>query len=165
MKAGNEKSFDQLFRIFYVRLCAYAATMVNATDAENIVQDLFVHIWEQRKRMELHTSVSTYLYVSVRNRCMTFLQHEAIGRRVITSLTYSSEKTLDPDGKHELFNLVCSGLMTLSATTRKVFLLHRFSNMSYKEIADTLGLSVKNVDYRIGIAKKELRKHLKDFID
>ena len=76
IKSGNKIAFDQLFLEYYSYLCNYAFQFLHEKDgAEEVVQDLFFNIWEKRESLEIKSSVKSYLFQSVKNRCLTLLNH------------------------------------------------------------------------------------------
>ena len=70
VRKGDKKAFDELFCMYYAPLCVHACRFVEDTDAENIVQDLMLYIWENRRRLEISISLRSYLFTSVRNRAL-----------------------------------------------------------------------------------------------
>ena len=79
IRTGDEMAFEKLFRLFYEALCRYAQNMVNEPElAEEIVQEMFVQLWEKRQSLDLHTGIRPYLYKAVHNRCLNQIQHQKV---------------------------------------------------------------------------------------
>ncbi len=155
--------FEKLFRDYYVPLCRYAYSIVrDANSAEEIVQEFFYSYWLNRKRLSIKLSVKSYLYRSVRNRAIRFLQHLTIENRLLsqssgTDLYDSPEQTFTGN---EMAQLVDKTLQKLPERCRKIFLLNRINGLKYKEIADLLKISIKTVEADMGKTLIALRTSL-----
>jgi RNA polymerase sigma-70 factor (ECF subfamily) len=166
---GDEMAFENLFRIFYKPLCAYAFNFLKDSDsAEEIVQDVLVHIWQSRKTFQIETAIRAYLYRAVHNRCMNFFRHEAVKQHYQSYKVALSEQSYEAAGSrlalNELKHKIDEGLETLPPACRQIFRLSRMEGLSYKEIADLLEISVKTVENQMGKALKLMRIHLADFL-
>ena len=76
---GDKKAFGQLFRMWYVRLCLYAESIVRDRDmAEDLVQNLFCMLWEKREEIDIRESMKAYLYRSVYHAALNSLKHEKV---------------------------------------------------------------------------------------
>ena len=167
LKSSDLKSFDAIFDRFYPALCAYGAQFVSLQDAENIVQDVMLWLWENRESIMIENSLGTYLFRAVKNRCLTLINRGAIRSKVVSDLQQSMREKFDsPDFYvvEDLADHLEAALAEWPPTYRQAFEMNRFYGKSYKEIADTLGLSPKTVDYRIQQALKRLRVALRDFL-
>lgn len=165
LKSGNLESFDAIFDRFYPALCAYGAQFVSLQDAEDIVQDVMLYLWENREGIMIQNALGTYLFRAVNNRCLTLINRGAIKSKVVSDLQQSMREKFDsPDFYEDLAEHLKAALEELPPTYRQAFEMNRFHGKSYKEIADTLGLSPKTVDYRIQQALKRLRVALRDFL-
>ena len=138
IQRGDQKAFDALFRRYYPALCAYGHRFVDLEDAEEIVQDSLLWIWENRENLFIETSLSSYLFKMIYRKALNKLAHIDATQRADTRFYEEMQEMLqDTD---------------------------RFRDMSYKEIAEILGVSPKTVDYRIQQALKQLRVDLKDYL-
>ena len=82
IKSGDQRAFERVFRMFYVPLCDYAAMILGEqAEAEDVVQDLFMHIWRSRVEIEVQDSVKSYLFTSVRFRALNVLKHKMVERK------------------------------------------------------------------------------------
>ncbi len=167
IQAGDEEAFDSLFIRYYPILCAYAKRFVGLDDSEEIVQDTMLWLWENSRQSVIETSLKSYLFKSVKNRCLTLMTHYEMRERVENKL-YQSLQTYyeDPDFYivDELRNRIDDALARLPESYRESFVLNRFNQMTYQQIAQKLNISSKTVDYRIQQALKLLRKELKDYL-
>lgn len=163
---GDKESFNILFLKYYVVLCAYARQMVSLEDAENIVQDIMLWMWENKRVEEIMPSVKSYLYTAVRNKCITLINREKVRYRVKNELLDEMSDFFYDNSlfTSELKNRIDDAIKNLPDSYRIAFEMNRFQNKTYKEIADELNISSKTVDYRIQQALKILRIELKDYL-
>ena len=167
LRSGDIKSFDMIFDRFYPALCAYGTQYVSLEDAENIVQDIMLWLWENRTDLIIETTLGTYLFRAVKNKCLTLINRGTIRSKVANAIQESMRSHFDSPDLYVVENLVAhidAALAELPPTYRQAFEMNRFQNKSYKEIAAILGLSPKTVDYRIQQALKRLRITLREFL-
>ena len=164
------KAFDQLFRRYYARLLAFASQYVSENDAENVVQDVMTHLWENAGSIHLQHSVSTYLFTAVKYRCLTLISRGQVRQKVLSNLrmTYLDEVAVSSVSNHvhyaELRALYSKTLEQMPAPQRETFLMSRYDDMTYEEIARAQNVSVKTVEYRISQVLKRLQEVLSEFI-
>ena len=167
LHAGNERAFQTLFRKYYPAMCSFAWQFLNDRElAEEVVQDLFVRIWEKRENLNIQTSVRHYFFKSVRNHCLNQLQHEKIKKKYSDRILESSHQDINPDQFYievDLVQRIERSIDSLPPKRQEIFRLSREQGLKYKEIAETLNISVKTVEAQMGLALKHLREELKDF--
>lgn len=169
VRAGDERAFESLFRALAPGLCALATRYVGSRSvAEELVQDLFLDVWTRRESLHIEQTISAYLYTAVRHRALNHVRRERGPARVRdTSFAMHPD---DPDprapGASELLDAleIQDAIDRLPARCRLVFTLHRQQDMSYGEIATSLGLSIKTVETQMGRALKSLRERLKHLL-
>lgn len=168
IQAGNEQAFREMFHAHYSKLCGFAADYLDSVDrARDIVQDVFLKVWRQREKWEVHTSLKSYLYQAVRNRALNEIRRSDTKDRFESYLEYTS-KELDQrtaaDTVHmkNLSEDVEEAISDLPDRRRMAFLLHRRHGFTYKEIARIMEISPKTVENQIGRALKTLRDQLAD---
>lgn len=166
----NEKPYNQFQRVFeqyYNALCNYAFTFLkDLSSSEDIVQEVFARVWEKRQDLITSDTIRFYLFAAVRNNCLTHLKKEKKAAIVELSdydvaeeqIAFSQE--VKPEADYKM--LLAAAMDQLPDKCREVFVLSRMSKQSYKEISDTLGISVKTVENQIGKALKILRAFLKE---
>ncbi|MBL0316336.1 MAG: RNA polymerase sigma-70 factor [Flavobacteriales bacterium] len=168
IKGGNQKEFEMLFRKLYRPLCLHARTYLQSNDeAEEVVQSVFIGFWEKRNQLVIDTSVSSYLYRSVRNHTLNVLKHEKVKRKYTGYvLNHNSEGSIDHAEMEssELEIKIADALQTLPEQCRLVFTMSRYREMKYAEIADELGISIKTVENHMGKALRMMREELKDYL-
>ncbi|MCQ2184426.1 MAG: RNA polymerase sigma-70 factor [Bacteroidales bacterium] len=168
-KKRDAAAFDKLFLRWYAPLVSYARQFVCTEDAENVVQDVMVSIWENAPETVIRTSVSSYLFSAVKNRCFTLVNRGSIRMRVMDNVRASLLNEVIPDSSgdldfNELIIKVRMTLLKLPEPQRRAFEMSRFEDLSYKEIAEIQGVSAKTIEYRISSVLKALREALEDYI-
>ncbi len=167
MQRGDLKAYGVLFRRYYPMLCAYATKFVELKDAEEIVQDVMLWLWENRKTQTFETSLSQYLFKTVYHRAINQIVRHQSQLRADTLFYENMQEMLQDTDFYQLEELqkrIREAVDALPPTYREAFVMHRFDNKSYKEIAEILQVSQKTVDYRIQQALKQLRIMLKDYL-
>ena len=166
---GDERIFEQVFRKYYAGLCTYGRSILHdADEAEEIVQNVFVSIWEKREEIEITQSLKSYLYRAVHNHCLNRIKHQKVrDEHQQYALHYqdaSYESVSQTVYKNELEKQLAKAIEKLPEQCRIIFKLSRFDELRYQEIADQLGLSVKTIENQIGKALKILRIELADYL-
>jgi RNA polymerase sigma-70 factor (ECF subfamily) len=167
VRAGDSKAFEVLFHTFHAPLCSFAYRYVEAADvAEEIVQEIFLFVWERRETWDVRTSIRSYLFTAVRNAAVSFLRHERVIRRrqsEALELFQVSSPSADLEvAEGEIIAAVQRAVGRLPERCRLVFTLQREQGLTYREIAEALGISPKTVEIHMGRALKTLRKSLAD---
>lgn len=167
MQAGQKKAFDSIFRKYYQPLCAYAYRFVSFYDVEEIVQDVLLEIWQRRETLDIHISLRAYLYQAVRLRCLNCINSNAVRQRVKDEFRQAHDNFMHTEDHLQIDELILrikKAIDNLPPKYKEAFLLHRFGDkdMTYKEIAEKLNVSVKTVDYRMQQSLKLLKEELRD---
>ena len=166
---GDEMAFEGLFKSHFAELTIYATRFVEEIEnAEEIVQDIFFNLWNNRLKLNINTSIKAYLYTTVRNTCLNLIKHKKVENKYREYFSRQlHEDELQPedwmDG-NELQDKITETIEKLPPERKKVFVMSRFDNLKYKEIAEKLDISVKTVENQMGKALKFLREELKDFL-
>jgi RNA polymerase sigma-70 factor (ECF subfamily) len=167
-QGGNHTVFDYFFDKYYQGLCVYAYRMLKSnTEAEDLVQDFFVRILENRATISIETSVKSYFIRSVHNRCLDNLAHQKVKiNHEQFRLKMMSEEDLQeyPLLDSELARQIEQAIQNLPDVIRETFMLNRFEGLSYQQIAKQENVSVKAIEYRISKALTILRKDLGDYL-
>ena len=171
----GEKGFKVVFETFYPRLLRFAKEyVVDRFEAENILQDVFLRLWEKRASLPADINLQAWLLTMVKNQCMDFLRHRQVVQRLSVdwetvqereaSFNYHAISHFEPEEMdvEVLERLVEKAINELPEQCRKAFELSRYDGLKYKEIADKMGVSVKTVETHISHALKILRVTLKD---
>lgn len=170
---GDERAFEQLFDAQYAALCDFAASYVRAPDiAEEIVQTVFLRIWERRRTWEPTGGVRAYLFTACRNAAFDYLSHESVVRRTevtaasagdVPALGYVPRAPDDAAMADELTNALRAAVEALPERQRAVMMLRWQHQLGPTEIARVLGITVKGVESHVLRALADLRQQLAKF--
>jgi RNA polymerase sigma-70 factor (ECF subfamily) len=167
IREGDTGQFESLFRSSYVSLVRYAKTIIKDHDtAEEIVQDLFVRIWQDRQKLTIESSLNGYLFRAVHNRCLHWLDHSRVvdkhAQEMAARDTQNTETPVDIIQYNELQLKIAEIIARLPERCGQIFCMNRFEGLKYTDIAEKLSVSVKTVEANMGRALKEFRKVLKE---
>lgn len=165
--AGDNTAFESIFREHYPILVGFAGKFVEEhAVAEELVQELFVQIWEKRENLHLSGSLKSYLFTSVRNSALNHLKHLKVRKGyqdyMVARETPQGEK--NPIEAAELASRIDQAVKSLPERCREVFVLSRQEGLTYGEIADRMEISKKTVEVQMGKALRNLRSHLKAWL-
>lgn len=158
-------NFEALYKQYYSVLCNAAENIVGDSDsAEDVVQEVFIKLWNKREEIDSILNPKAYLFRSVINTSITFLEKTKNKVRIDSVKVASLVSTDSNLMSKELEEKISAALDNLPAKCKAIFVLSRFENMKNKEIAEHLGVSIKTVENQMGIAFKKLRTELKPFL-
>ena len=165
---GDKVAFKELFEYYYAPLCVYARHYVDDIDTcEDLVQDVFCSIWNNRKNLDPTFSIKNYLHTSVRNSCLNYIRSKSFQTRsnddVYNSPNYS-ENMEDLLFLHELEELLAKALSKLPTEYRIAFEMSRLENRPVEEIAKQLNISTRTVERYRNKAVEILKNDLKDYL-
>jgi RNA polymerase sigma-70 factor, ECF subfamily len=169
IQQGDEAVFDAVFRSLYAPLVRYAATLTNGDfiEAEDMVQQVFTKLWDNRAALSVQYSIKAYLYRMVHNTALNRVRSQKTRERYTEHQVraMSNDAVPAPDeSASELQHQYGLALSTLPPQCRQVFELSRFEELKYREIAEHLGISIKTVETQMGKALKVLRQELSEFL-
>jgi len=158
-------AFENLFRLHHKRVYAFAIYLLSSeSQAEDIVQNVFMAVWNQRKTLQISTTFITYLFGIARHMVYDFIQRkirqEAFVEFTLENNTDYSFITEETVLFHELEEQLMKHVGELPERRREIFRLSRIDGLSYKEISEKLGISENTVDSQIRHALNYLRNHL-----
>jgi RNA polymerase sigma-70 factor, ECF subfamily len=161
----DNNSFEKLFRANYTSLCRHSVQFVRRPEvAEEIVQDQFIYIWNNKNNIEIHTSIEAYLYKAVQNKSIDYLRSRFANIEFEDTDSLSCRTAWeDPSEKleaNELKQLIKKAVHDLPEKCYAVFTMSRFGGMKNQEIAESLEISVKTVENQITIALKKIKSFL-----
>ncbi len=163
IRNGDISAFEKIFNIYYPVLCIYAKKIVGDLDeARDIVQDVFVKVYNDRDNLAIDTSIKSYLYKAVHNASLNRIKQIKIHRHHHEYIKNQAPFSEDHDTmiKAELEEKIWQIIQSLPDKCRKIFEMNRFEGKKNKEIAETLGISIRTVETQISKALKILREHL-----
>lgn len=169
LKEGDSDSFSVLFKQTHPRMMGYCQLFVkDKKDAEDIVQECFFGLWENRGKIDLHKSVESLLFVSLRNRCLNYLKEHSrysfnsLQEGVIANelqylyqLDFNDAKEISLE--EQLIEALKKAIEELPERKREILLKNKVEGLKQKEIAEELGISVKTVEKHLKEAKTELK--------
>lgn len=167
----TEKLFEHIFREYFVRLCCFADRYTNnAEESKEIVQDVFLKVWDKRDVLPLDDELKFYLFRSVKNACLNLLQHKRVVDEFqsVLYLLYAANENDNTVFQSyeavELMDEINAAINSLPVECRRIFRLSRDSGLKYAEIAQELNISVKTVETQMSRALSRLRNSLKDYL-
>jgi len=167
LKSGNIKAYESLFRQYYAALVIFAGKYVSDLDvAREIVQDFFVKLYEKRLSLSIDVSVKSYLYRSVYNGCINYLNQRNIHEKHIKNIGLERELLDDPEDEIRSVDLqkkIFDSIEELPFRCRQIFKMKRFEGFKNEEIANRLNLSKRTVETQMSKALKILRSNLSGY--
>ena len=169
LQQNDRSAMKELFDTYYARLCRVSYRIVqDAEEAKDVVQEVFVKLWKNRETLQVHTSLFAYLSRAVVNTSLNWLEKQ----KKFTSTTLDQAEILQVpfnsleqgQAAEELAHLAEKAVQKLPPRTKAVFILIRHEEMSYKEVAEALEISVKAVEKEMMKALRLLREALKDYL-
>lgn len=169
LKNGHQKTFELVFKTYYKRLCTYAFDYTKQLEtAEDLVKDFFLNFWFNREKLEIKTSLSGYLFRSVHNLCINYLEREKkknletpAENLYLIELKLKQPLTQDyPIGNllaSEMEDQIMTAIERLPEQCREIFKLSRFDELSHKKIAEKLSISENTVKVQIYRALQKLK--------
>ena len=167
---AREQAFDALFRRHYRALCRFATRMLGGeAEAEEVVQELFLFVWERHDVISDASPSRAYLYRAVHNAALNRIRHQRVERRWADGEGHPVGQATDAPvdtmfEEQELARAVRQAIAQLPERTRLVYTLSRQDQLTYAEIAATLGISVKTVETQMTRAFRRLRIALGPFL-
>jgi RNA polymerase sigma-70 factor, ECF subfamily len=170
-KYDDELAFELLFRKYYIRLFNFANKFIaNSAESEEIVQEVFLNIWNKRDQLQLDEVIRPYLFKSIQNLCFNFLKHKKLidNYYSIIEVVYKNQSeefnTYESLLYTELQEKVDVAIQSLPDQCRKIFQMSRQDGLKYNEIATELGISVKTVETQMSRALSKLKDELRDYL-
>jgi len=167
LKNSNSRAFEKVFTDNFLNLCRFANSIVHDEDsAQSLVQQVFINLWESRKHIDHIERLTPYLTTTVRNNCLNFVKREKRSVELSdVTLNYQVENTTDNQiNRIDFEESLTIALASLSERCKTAFEYSRFDNLTNKEIAQKMNISVKGVEALIGRALKSLRISLADYL-
>lgn len=157
-RIDNELAFNQLYDRLWKSLYLFSLKLLkNETEAKDVVQDVFCNLWTKRKELEIK-NINSYLFSATKYKCLEYIRKnknytELLSRVNLVDLENNTERDLD--FKETKFKIE-KGIDTLPKKTRQIFTMSRYDDLSNKEIAHKLNISIKTVEYHITQSIKQL---------
>ena len=155
-------SYNKLFDRYYGRLCQYVyGILMDKSDAEDVVQELFLSLWKNRERIDIKDNVSGYLFRMAKHLALNFIRSKAhlntLSEEQASYLLSYEDDRLETD---ELRIALYSCIDHLPDRSREVLLLHRVKGLKQSEISEKLSISVKTIKNQIWMSLQKIKKCL-----
>ena len=168
IRSSNTAAFESLFNFYCQKLINFSRRYVwDKQTAENIVQDIFLKIWQNRNTLDPSKMIKTYLFTAVKNESLKHLRHADVHKRWAEFISLSQDSAIDPEktlSENETKKEIENAISSLPEKCREIFTMNKFDKLKYREIAEILNISVKTVETQMGRALKKLREKLKTII-
>jgi len=163
----DKSSFKNLFELHYSPLCNFAYRITDDIDqAEDIVQDIFVKVWNDPDLLDGNKNINSYLYSMVRNRALEVIRRENISQKINQQLEYIQNNAADTNVEEEeiekllLVEQIYVSIRQLPPKCSEVFTLSKVNGLTYVQIAEKMNISVKTVENHMGKALRLMRELL-----
>ena len=169
LQQGDEYAYTEIFERYKVLLYKHAYRLLGDEDeANDIISDLFLALWQKRESLNLQVSLSGYLYGSVRNRVFDLMTHQKVIARYLDSIrVFIEQGNYETDERiraKELAAIIEREIAALPPKMREVFELSRSGEYSYKEIGEMLNIIEGTIKQQVHNAVKTLRPKIHSFL-
>ena len=165
----NISNLEKLFKGHYKSLCNVAFNIVHdRAAAEDVVQDVFLKIWKKREELSINTSLKGYMFRSTINTALNYIEnrkrnfpvYNELNEEMVGGVGKAEDHLLETELKEKL----TQSINRLPGKCKQIFILSRFEEMRYAEIAEKLNISIKTVENQMGKALRRLRRYLHAYI-
>lgn len=169
LSTGKKEAFKFIYTNYYDQLCMYAYKLVNDMGvAEEMVQDVIMHLWENRSSVEKINNLNSYLYRTVHNKSLNYIKHTKVQLRYQTEAAYKIKQLetqfRTEDIEQELLNQIETYITELPDPTKAIMRLKYIEGKKYKEISKELKIAERTVGLHISKALEELKAKTFGFI-
>jgi RNA polymerase sigma-70 factor (ECF subfamily) len=173
LRRGEKKAYEEIYNDFFGVIYHLCLQYLHDEEAsKEIVQDTFMKLWEIRETLNDQINIRNFLYTITKNNCLNYLRNQSIALKYQTNMKYLemqfNYEALEKLGNYfqfeELKTKIDDAISKLPEEVRETFMMNRFDDLHYKEIAQKLDISVKTVEARISKALRILREELKDYL-
>ena len=167
LKTDSVDCFEEVFKYYFKPLCAFASQYVSGEDAEEVVQETMLWLWENKHTIIAEMSLKSLLFTIVKNKSLNKIKALQIRTRIHNNIIEKHKEQFEsPDFylEKELYNIYTEALNKLPDSFREAFEMSRNQMLTHKEIAAILDVSLQTVNYRLCKALDILRVELKDYL-
>lgn len=174
-KEGNQVAFAYFYDYYFSKIKAFSISFIyDKEEAENVVQEAFLHLWENRSTIDSVNGVSSFLYTYTKSKCLNIIRHNKVKERFKDDVLNQKERELDAEilnsfsfdvlELNELEHLINGSINKLPPKTREVFIKKRFEQKKNIEIAEEMQVTLKAVEAHMTKALKLLKNSLSDYL-
>jgi RNA polymerase sigma-70 factor (ECF subfamily) len=169
LRLGDVRAFSAVYDRYFELLFRHALSMLkDEEEVRDVIQNVFSTLWEKHESIEIHTSLSAYLYASTRHAVLKIIRHSKVAERFFNNMQQLPSDLSSPTEEYlrenELRKIIETEIIRLPPKMREVFTLSRMQDSSHKEIAERLNISENTVKRQVSNALIILRKKLKCII-
>lgn len=173
---NKRNAFESIYKKYFHQLVVFTSEIVLDKEiAEEIAQETMVKLWEMRSRLNRDAGLRGLVFTIARNISLNYIKSFAVRQKKIgpyqekalimqQNMEALYDEAAQPVFSEEIKKIVDRTLEQMPAKTKEIFIMSRFRNLSYQEIASFHGLSIKSVEYHISEALKLFRQSLKDYL-
>jgi len=174
-KEGDETAFTHFYDKYFSRIKSFSVQFIYDQDeAENLAQEAFLHLWQNRATVESLNGIQSFLYTYSKSKCLNMIRHNKVKDRFKSEILNQKERELDIEILNsvqfdtleltELERLIQESISDLPPKTREVFIKKRFENKKNAEIAEEMQVTLKAVEAHMTKALKILKTKLSDYL-
>ena len=168
LETGDESAFQEIYLRYWYKLYMVARRKVSAEeDAEEIVQYIFVDLWERRNNLNIN-DLNKYLFSAVKYKVLNYIKSQIVRQTYQTeklSITINADTNTEEELAYKDLNqAIMEGIGQLPSKTQEIFRLNRLEGLSVKEIAELLHIPERTIEYHVTQSLRTMRIYLKDFI-
>lgn len=174
-KEGDETAFTYFYDKYFRRITAFSVQFIYDKDeAENLAQEAFVHLWQNKETVESINGIQSFLYTYAKSKCLNMIRHNKVKDKFKNDVLNQKERELDIEILNsvqfdtleltELERLIQESISELPPKTREVFIKKRFENKKNAEIAEEMQVTLKAVEAHMTKAMKILKTKLSDYL-
>ena len=170
-------NFEKVYIAHFAKMKRFAKEYVlSSEEAENIVQGVFLELWEKKETLSMPINLIAFLFTAVKNRCLDYLRHEVVVKKtknklqeeqqIALKMKFDSLEAFDQSifSEKDIETMLSKAIAALPGKCRKIFIKSRIKGEKQKDIAEELNISIHTVETQMNIAYKKLRTLLKDHI-
>ena len=172
VQQGDKSAFTEIYKAHFYGLCNFSYHFIKSQAVcEELVQDLFLYIWQNRREWNPPGTVKSYLYKSIKNRSLDYLKHKRVQnefenkqREEFENTTITQDTLRLHKSEDQLIKSIHNAIESLPVDRKIIFKMSREDGLTYREIAEVMEISVKTVETQMGRSLKTLREHLSKYI-
>lgn len=166
LKNGDHKAFEKVFNAYYNKTKSFIfGYLKSECDAEELAEDIFVSLWENRNYINVTRSFSSYLHTIAHNTAINFLKHKYVHTTYLNNVLYTQYSTTSEEEliAKELGLLIDDVVDKMPEQRKQIYQLSRNEGLTNTEISEKLNTTKRNVESQLSLALKEIRKAISSF--